>query len=38
MGPKTKILSKEVELTSFLFHSIRLDEHVILVYSFVNIG
>ena len=35
-GPKTKILSKEIEL-SFLFHSIRLDSLVILVYSFVKI-
>ena len=34
MGPKTKFLSKEIEL-SFLIHSIRL---VILVYSFVKIG
>ena len=35
---KPKILkSKEIEL-SFLFHSIRLDELVILVYSFVKIG
>ena len=37
MGSKTKILSKEIEL-SFLFHSIRLDEQVILVYSFVKNG
>ena len=35
-GPKTKILSKEIEL-SILFHSMRLDELVILVYSFVKI-
>ena len=37
MGPKSKILSKEIELR-YLFHSIRLDEQVILVYSFVKIG
>ena len=36
-APKTKFLSKDIEL-SFLIHSIRLDEIVILVYSFVKIG
>ena len=35
MGPK--FYSKEIEL-SFCIHSIRLDEIVILVYSFVKIG
>ena len=37
MGPKIKISSKDIVL-SFLFHSSRLDELVILVYSFVKIG
>ena len=38
MGPKNQIIkNKEIEL-SFLIHSIRLDEKVILVYSFVKIG
>ena len=38
MGPKNQyIKSKEIEL-SFLFHSIRLNELVILVCSFVKIG
>ena len=35
MGPKTKILSREIEL-SFLFQSIRLEEQKNLVYSFVK--
>ena len=34
---KTKTLSNEIEL-SFLFHSLRLDKQVILVYSFVKRG
>ena len=34
--PKTKILSNDIKL-SFLFHSIRLDELVILVCSFAKI-
>ena len=38
LGPKSKILSKEIELSFFLFQSISLDELVILVYSFVKIG
>ena len=37
-GPKNQNLKQGDRANSFLFHSIRLDEQVILVYSFVKIG